>query len=267
MFFHVITKCISSVSIMTLFQAIDKLTLNAISTYSEVGIYSSANSIISLFAVIQTTFNALWGPMAVEHYTNQPDDRTFYQRGNRIISFIMFFVGFSLILMKDIIALLLGSKYREAAFIVPFLAFSPIMYTISETTVSGLVFMKKSKIQIIVSIGACITNLIGNIILVPKIGGRGAAISTGLSYIVFFSLRTFLSNKYFYIDFKLKKFYLVVSFLVAYALINTFMRLNWITIIMYIMFVGSLLILYRQDIQWGINYLQEVIINRRNKTM
>lgn len=75
--------------------------------------------------------------MAVEHYVKDKADVTFYQKGNQIITVIMFCVGFSLILFKDVFAVLLGSKYREAAYILPFLIFNPIMYTVSETTVNG----------------------------------------------------------------------------------------------------------------------------------
>ena len=253
---------IFSLGVMSLFQAMDKISLSTLSTYNEVGIYSSAYSIVNVFTVIQTTFNALWGPMAVEHYSQNPSEKLFYQNGNKVITLIMFFLGFSLMLFKDIFALLLGTRYRDAALIVPFLTFSPIMYTISETTVTGLVFKKKSNIQIIISVGACVTNIIGNTILVPLYGGRGAAISTGISYIVFFTLRTFLSNKYYYVDYHLGRFYVVTGMAILYALINTFQRINIVTITGYIVCITVLLILYKDVINLIVNYLKSIIIRR-----
>lgn len=136
---------IISMGVTTLFQAIDKISLNMYCSYSEVGIYSSTMSLVNVFAIIQTTFNTLWAPMAVEHYSKDKDDRAFYYNGNQYITIIMYFLGVSLILCKDVFSILLGAKYREAAYILPFLIFNPIMYTISETTVNGLVFMKKVK--------------------------------------------------------------------------------------------------------------------------
>lgn len=246
---------IISMGVTTIFQAIDKISLNYYCTYTEVGIYSSTMTLVRIFAVIQTTFNTLWAPMAVEHYSNDKEDRSFYQKGNQIITVIMFFIGITLILFKDIFAILLGSKYREAAYILPFLIFNPIMYTISETTVSGLVFMKKSKMQIVVAVGACITNVIGNTILVPKLGCQGAAISTGISYIVFFSLRTVLSNQYFYIDFKLKKFYILTIIICLYALYNTFVKFNMISVLSYFIVLIILVVLYFDIVKWGIIYV------------
>lgn len=189
-----------SMGITMIFQMIDKISLNIYRSYNEVGIYASAMNLVHIFAIVQTAFNALWAPMAVEHYTKDKEDRRFYQQGNQIITVVMFAIGVSLILCKDVFAVLLGEKYRQAAYILPCLIFNPIMYTISETTVNGLVFMKKSGMQVVVAAGACIVNVLGNRMLVPAMGCQGAAISTGISYIVFFALRTYLSNRYFYVD-------------------------------------------------------------------
>lgn len=246
---------IFSMGITTLFQAIDKMSLNLHCTYAEVGIYSSAMTLVNLFALVQKTFNTLWAPMAVEHYSKYPEDTSFHQKGNQMITVVMFFIGISLILVKDLFAYLLGSQYRIAAYIFPFLIFNPIMYTISETTVGGLIFKKKSKLQVVVALGACVTNIIGNAILVPRLGGQGAAISTGISYIVFFSLRTYLANQYYYVDFKLKKFYLLTVIVAAYAWYNTFITFNIGSVIGYLICLLALVLLYREHVRWGIEYL------------
>lgn len=250
---------IFSMGITTLFQAIDKISLNRFCSYSEVGIYSSAMTLVNVFAIVQSTFNSLWTPMSVEHYSKDINDKIFYQKGNKIITVVMFGIGTSLILCKDLFAILLGEKYREAAYILPFLIFNPIMYTISETTVCGLIFMKKSKMQVLVAISACLTNIIGNTILVPLYGGQGASISTGISYIVFFTARTFLSNRYFYVDYSLKKFYVIVLMLLIYALYNTFVRFNMLSIVGYAICMLMIFLLYKETVLWLICYLLDLI--------
>lgn len=259
---------IFSMGVTTLFQYIDKISLNIYCSYVEVGIYSSTMTLVHVFSVIQTTFNTIWAPMAVEHYTKDKSDTNFYQKGNQLITVIMFFIGFSLILVKDVFAILLGEKYREAAYILPFLIFNPIMYTISETTVNGLVFKKKSNLQVVVSLGACVVNIIGNTILVPKYGCQGAAISTGLSYIVFFTLRTILSNRVFYVDFHLKKFYLITACAVVYAFYNTFVQFNVLSVVGYVVCIMLMFVLYHETILFGLNYLQNMlaeVITKREK--
>lgn len=250
---------ILSMGVTTLFQAIDKISLNYYCTYADVGIYSSTMTLVNIFAIVQTTFNTLWAPMQVEHYTKNPEDHSFYQKGNQLITIIMFFIGVSLILVKDVFAVLLGEKYREAAYILPCLIFNPIMYTISETTCGGLIFMKKSNMQVVVAVGACVMNIIGNTILVPILGCRGAAISTGFSYIVFFTFRTVLSNKYYYTDFKLGKFYTLTMCVFIYALYNTFAKFNLLSIVGWVICVLVIIFLYKDTCIIGKNYILKYV--------
>lgn len=250
---------IVSMGITTLFQAIDKISLNRYCSYEEVGIYSSAITLVHVFAIVQTTFGAIWAPMVVEHYEKEPEDRTFYRKGFRTMTFVMFLIGISLILCKDLFVLLLGENYRGSAAMIPFLSLSPIMLTISDTTVIGITFSKKSYLQIIVSAVACVTNIAGNTLLVPIYGGIGAAISTGLSYIVFFAMRTILSNRYFPMKWGLGSFFAITVLFLGYALYNTFCSFGIVTVLGYVVIFVMLIIIYRDVIRDGwqlINKLQ-----------
>ena len=104
---------ILSMGLATLFSAIDKISLDIYRTDHEIGVYTSAITLINVFAIIQTTFNTLWQPMSVEHYTKDPEDKSFYQQGNQLITIVMFFIGLSLILFKDLFVYILGAKYRD----------------------------------------------------------------------------------------------------------------------------------------------------------
>ena len=248
---------IVSMGITTLFQAIDKMSLNRYCSYEEVGIYSSAITLVHVFAIVQTTFGAIWAPMVVEHYEKNPEDRSFYQKGFRTMSFVMFFVGISLILCKDLFVLFLGEDYRGAASMIPFLCLSPIMMTISETTMIGITFSRKSYLQIVVSAVACLINIVGNTLLVPVYGGVGAAISTGLSYIVFFVMRTILSNRLFPIKWDIGKFYVITMLFLGYALYNTFCAFGIITILGYGMILAVLIVTYWDVIRDGLHLLKK----------
>lgn len=250
---------IISMGITQLFQAIDKISLNKYCSYTDVGIYSSAMTLVNVFAIVQTSFNSLWGPMAIEHYETKREDISFYKDANQYITTIMFFLGLSLILVKDIFAFLLGASYREAAYILPFLIFNPIMYTISETTVQGIVFMKKTKMNIVIGAISCLVNYIGNSLLVPILGCKGAAISTGISYIVFFVLRTCISNHYFYIDFNLARFAIITVVAILFAGYNTFLKFNYFTIILYVVSIIILILLYKKYIKKELIYLKRIL--------
>lgn len=250
---------ILSMGLTTVFQACDKIAISRYCSYADVGIYSSAMTLISIFAIIQTTFNALWSPLQMEHYVQNPTDTNFIRLGNKCMTVIMFFFGASLILGKDLFVFLLGEKYREAAYILPFLAFNPIMYTLSETTQGGIDFSKKSYFHIIVSAIACVTNIIGNILLVPILGCKGAAISTGVSYIVFFASRTVISKILYPVNYQLWKFWIVTLLMIIYAFYNTFFSFSWIAVFLYFILILLIAILYGKTISVIATYCYDFI--------
>ena len=246
---------ILSTAIIWIFQSIDRLFINVYSGYTELGIYSSAFSIISLLNAIQGTFTTFWVPVANEKYKNNPDDTKFFEDINSIISFVMLLVAVLLITSKDLLVLLLGSKYRNASFIFPFLVFMPIMYTISETTVLGINFKKRTQYHIWVAIISALTNIIGNYILVPSMGAKGAAISTGLSYVVFFMTRTMISKKLYRVNYNLRKFFICTLAMIILSVYASLYRFNIILFILGIINILIIFICYKFII---IKYLKQV---------
>lgn len=254
-----------SSGISVIFNALDKLALNRYCSISDVGVYASAMNIMAIFSVVKTSFTALWMPAAVEHYERNPDNRIFYQKGNAVISCIMIIMGAGVILCKDLIVLLLGSKYAGAATIIPFLMFEPIMYTISESTATGIVISKKSAYQVIVASGACILNLVGNVILTPRLGGQGAALSTAIAYMLFFVLRTRLANRVFSVEYHLKRFAVLTMLLFVFACYGSQTTFSW----MYVLFFGAIctmtFLAYRKYVLEIIRKAKHIVIERIRK--
>ena len=251
---------IFSMGITSLFQSLDKLSLDYYRTDAEVGVYSSAMTYITLFNVIQTSFNTAWAPKASEHFTKKPEDKELYKKAFNIISLVMFSVGIALILFKDLFALILGPKYREASGIMPFLIFSPIMYTISETTVCGINFKKKSVMHIWIALGACLMNFIGNTALVPRIGCKGAAISTGLSYILFFVLRSIFGQKYYRVGFKWGRLIILTVLTVVLAAYNTFFPFSAISVLIAVICYLVIAICYKDTISLCVEIIKSKIL-------
>lgn len=209
-----------------LFQSFDRFAIKEWGTMKDLGVYVAGFRIIAILNVIQTTFSTFWAPVTFEHYEKNPLDTAFYTKVNKMITIVMVGVAIGTIMFKDIIALLLGKDYRDATTIIPFLVLMPVMYTISETTVGGINFKKKVRWHLVISILSCLFNIIGNYILVPKFGSKGAAISTGLAYVLFFTLRTYFSKKYYKVNYNLKKTYFYILLITLYATYNTFID-NW----------------------------------------
>ncbi len=246
--------------ISMLFNSLDRLSIDHYCTLADVGIYASAMNLMAVFSVIKTSFNSIWMPSAVKHYEKNPDDKKFYQQGNAFISVLLIIFGAGVVLFKDLFVLLLGPEYHEASKIIPFLMFEPIMYTVSETTATGIVVQKKSAYQLAVAGVSCIANLIGNIVLTPILGPQGAAISTGISYIIFFTLRTFFANKVFYVNYKLSRFAVSTVALLLFAVYGSFHQFSIIQIAMFIGVTAVTLLAYKEHLPFAFNYGKQMVL-------
>lgn len=233
-----------------MFQSIDRVFISYYSGFNELGIYSAAFTIIVLLNAVQTTFTTFWVPLAYEKYSIDKDGKNFFERANRFITLSMLYISILLILFKDYIVYLLGSEYREAAFIMPFLIFMPLLYTISETTVIGINFMKKSKYHIYIALISCIASVFLNFILVPLFGAKGSAFSTAIAYLIFFTLRTLVSKRLYKLNYALIKFYLCIFFVSIFALYSSFNEINLVIYLLAIFNFILVTIFYWKDINY-----------------
>lgn len=239
------------------FSSADKLAIKYFSTLTDLGLYAAAFKIVALLNIIQSGFTTFWTPVAYEKYEKNKEEKLFFENIHEYISFLMFLVAVILLMGKDILILILGPKYKEASDIMPMLILMPVMYTISETTVMGINFLKKTKYHLYISIMVASLNIVGNILLVPKYGAKGAAISTGIAYILFFTLRTYFSLKYIKYKFNLKRLYTIILLITSFSLYLSFYsnkKILWIggfTLIMiiFILYKNMIKKLYDQFIK------------------
>lgn len=232
-----------------IFETFDRIAIRYWSDFSELGMYSASMKLVALVIVLQTTFQTFWAPVSFEQFENDPNNREFFRNMTIIVSFVMFFVSIGSIMGKDVIVLLLGKEYSAAATLMPFLVFIPVMHTISNITVIGIDFYKKTVWHIPVVVISSIVNIVGNWIMVPKLGALGASISTAVAYIVFFTFRTNISLKFYFVNYPLFKVYTMVCVVSVYA----FFAINNVNFLLNILVglisIFLLIVLYYKDLK------------------
>jgi O-antigen/teichoic acid export membrane protein len=239
-----------------LFSSIDRISLRQYSNFTEIGLYSAAFKIVSVMMLFQTGFTTFWVPTAYEKYETQSDPKRFFKKANNTVSFVIFLFGLLVLAFKDVIFLLFEKSYRDASFIAPFLILQPVMYVISETTVLGINFTKKTHWHIAVTGLAALFNFVGNQLLVPHLGAKGAALSTGLSYILFFTLRTIIAEKLYPIGFNLKKIYIGTLIISSAAFFGTFLKNTPVFLSVTAAGVLLILLLYKTEMTFLKNQLK-----------
>lgn len=232
------------------FEGIDKIALRKFTSFNEIGLFAAALKIVALLSILQISFSTFWAPIAYEAYEKQSDEsKNVFKKTFSYLSMALFIAGIGITVFKDVIMLFFAKAYSDAGFIMPFLLLIPIMYTMSEVTVCGINFKNKTHLHFVITIIVALTNIVGNFFLVPRLGARGAALSTGFSYVLFFYLRTYFSNKLFPIDFGIKRVSLSIAIFVINAYIHSFYPMAWWNITASIVLLSILLIIYKEEIK------------------
>jgi len=202
-----------------LFQSFDKFFLNYWGSSEELGIYSAGFKLIAVLNILQVSFAVFWAPASLEQFKKDPNNKEFYSIVAKLMTIIMISMSIVIILFKDILVLFLGSEYQNASTVIPALILMPIMYTMSETTVQGINFSLKTHLHIVVSGISLIINIILSLILIPRFGMEGAAISVGIAYISFYFTRTYFGLRHYSFDIKIKETIIIISLLLSWIIL------------------------------------------------
>ena len=215
-----------------LLSSCDKWSLRIWSDYGELGIYNSAMNIMSILLTFKATFVAFWSPVAMQKYEEDENDcKRFFKSAFKITRMLCILGGLGLILLRRVVILILGADYHMACDVIPFLTLLPVFSILFEITIQGVKFRKKNRYLNYASVAAILINLAGNALLVPMLGGRGAALATGITYIVYFYMGTMLGEKCYRVEYDMGKTLFYTLILFSYAFFAVFTDLLWADIL------------------------------------
>ena len=176
------------------FTGFDRIALRKWADFKQIGLYASGFKIVAVISIINKAFHTFWTPTSYRWY-EEGESANKFQIVNDIMTTAMYVSASIIVILRKYIILLLAPEYREAAMLVPFLLFIPILDTIKGTTVGGITISRKTYYIIPIYSIAAVINVVGNYLLVPIYGSLGASIATGFSFIVLFWLLTVVSKK------------------------------------------------------------------------
>lgn len=235
--------------------SMDKIMLRSMSNFSEVGLYAAAFKIVTILGIIQTCFTLFWTPVSYRWFEEDKAKKNF-ENISKLVAVLMTLMCVGLLLCKDLVGLILGKSFIDSIYIFPFLLLFPVMYTMSESTAMGIGFMRRTSYNILISSIAAVVNVVLNYNLIPIYGGIGAAIATGISYVIFFWARTLISRSLWW-KFPIGKYVIYTLVVIINCGVHTFL----VGYIPYtISFISILLILgiNLKDINEGIRVIKTI---------
>ena len=166
---------------------IDRYMLERIMSLEVVGIYAVGYKVASIPLFISIGFRKMWTPILFENMNLENYDIikkliNYFILGMTLIS------GLIILFSKELFALLINQRFSESVSIIPTITIGIFFLGLLTIPTSVMDYQKKySTLSVFASIAA-VSNIILNLVLIPKFGMIGAAVATLFSYFLYFLL-------------------------------------------------------------------------------
>lgn len=169
----------------TIFTNLDQVMLGFMSSSREVGYYAATVKIKNILTSVITALGSVMLPR-VAYYLKQNNKEKFTLLIKESFDFILLsaipIALYFVVESRPIILFLAGQGYERSVTIMQFIAPSIIFIGLSSVTAWQLLIPLKLEIYTVIgAVIAAIVNVVLNLILIPSIGGCGAAIATTIA--------------------------------------------------------------------------------------
>jgi O-antigen/teichoic acid export membrane protein len=164
------------------------------------GLYAAAYNVSTYCQeLIQSPLNLTLVPAYVRLWTTEGPAATQALLTRVLNDFLMvaFLVwGGVFVCSADAIVLLASRKYQDSAHMVPPLVAGLLLYTTVTFFYPSLFLHKKTWTMGLLVVGASVCNIVTNLLLIPRIGIRGAMVATVVSYAFLLAMAVAVSRRY-----------------------------------------------------------------------
>lgn len=180
----------------SVYRIMDKIMLGVQSSMTEVGYYEYAEKIIGIPLGLIAAFGTVMLPQASNLVANKNTDKAmeYLTKSLKILMFITIPCVFGLISISgNFSVLFLGSEYARTGVILNYLSIT-LLFTAWANVVrtQWLIPQEKDNIYVLTTIVGAVVNLVANLIMIPLLGGVGAAIGTILAEMTIMCSQSFL---------------------------------------------------------------------------
>lgn len=197
----------------------DRYFINLMVGSSANGIYALANKIPAALILVATVFASAWELTALAERPREERER-FFSNVFGVYQAAVFVVGSALILTAQItIRMLSTPEFYGAWRYVPVLVLATVFSCLSSFLTSLYMLDKRSVANLAITAAGAALNVAGNLLLIPRWGAMGAAVSTLASYALLFTVRAVHSRGILRIRWSVPRFLLSLALLSAQCLL------------------------------------------------
>lgn len=175
---------ILSAIVIMIYMRIDQIMLKEMVGDKEAGIYSVAVRLVEVFYFIPMVVSQTVFPYIIQAHNESEENFYFLlQRFYNTMALVAYLIAIPITFFaRDIIFLLFGNEFIEASSILIILVGSIIFTNLGVASGSFLTAINRNNLSFFRTLIGCISNVVLNLLLIPKYWGVGAAIATLISY-------------------------------------------------------------------------------------
>lgn len=209
---------------------------------SALGVYAVGAKFALVMALAIETFRKAWWPIAMDAMHSDDGPETF-----RVIARLFMGIGVAAVvylafLSPWLVAWLTGPEYHEGWKVVGVLAWQSLFYGFYLVASAGIWKAERTHVAMILMAAAALLNAALNWVLVPSLGGLGAAIATALSYLVWIVASISVSERLWPVGFPMLLLGMQVAIgVVAVSCVTAWGTRSWWTVLVVHVAVALLL--------------------------
>lgn len=222
-----------------------------------VGIYGIGLRFTNLLNVIVNGISTAYTTYAFSSHEDESAKEQYYYIFN-ITAVALLVISFTAGLYgKEIISLMTEKAYLPSYRILRDMMFAQSFYAMSTIISYGIFFEKKSVYSLIAVSFAAITNLLLNLILVPKYGIAAAAVTTLIGYLIHLAISYYYSERLYPCNYGIKRVAFVS--LLMYVISLFFLeKIFSIKSFIWIFTIGWVLLLYRDLLHRLVSFIRRL---------
>ncbi len=163
----------------------DRFLLRLFVPVSAVGIYSVAYQFAQgINALVGAPFHGIWGIVKFEIAASDSSEWVFGRIADVFATCLLIVLLTASLFASPILSLLTGPAYRGAAALVPLICLGYFFFSVSSFVTLPAELTNQTSRLIPGTVFAAVTNIVANLILIPRLGVVGAAWATVLTFAV-----------------------------------------------------------------------------------
>lgn len=226
---------------LTILSQSDRTMITWLADASQTGIYSVVYNFGMIATVITTTLEGIWVPWFMEQIKAQ-NDRAINRRVVDYIHLMTYAMVALLLGGPEVLKIMASSKYWEGILIIPPVVLSSYIIFMYGLYVNVEHFYKKTVGITTNTVIAAISNIILNLIFIPKFGYVAAAYTTLVSYLICLALHVYRSKKLnkdlFPISIFVGSLTLVLAVSVIYYFVLDYAFVRWVAMFVFLFAVA-----------------------------